>query len=387
MKNTSSSINAQPALLFIPDISGFTRFISNTEIQHSQHIIEELLEIVIDANEIGLQLSEIEGDAILFYRFGKAPTAAELLAQIQKMFVSFHAHLKKYETNRICNCGACKTAHTLTLKFVAHYGNITLNRIKDRSSLFGKEVVIAHRLLKNDIKNNEYALVTNNLVNACTSWTDMDTVAWAPIYHRSQRYDSGEVSYCYISLSPLMDHVPEPKAEDFSIPGVKALMTQCEATLEAPMDMVFDVLADLSWRSKWMVGTAPVTDMLSAKITQSGSTHRCITNGPVIISHDFQTTDDRVTFSETDVKKNHCAVFTLERIGQNLTRGRVEVFMRRNWLMETIFKLFMKKKMQKQIDDSFTKLNRYCQDLLEKGEQHPYSMVLSAREESPLAAV
>ena len=52
-------------LLFIPDISGFTRFVNETEIDHSRLIIQELLEILINANQIGLEVSEIEGDAIL----------------------------------------------------------------------------------------------------------------------------------------------------------------------------------------------------------------------------------------------------------------------------------------------------------------------------------
>ena len=58
-------------LLFIPDISGFTRFVNETEIEHSRLIIQELLEILINANQIGLEVSEIEGDAILFYKFGE----------------------------------------------------------------------------------------------------------------------------------------------------------------------------------------------------------------------------------------------------------------------------------------------------------------------------
>ena len=53
-------------LLFIPDISGFTRFVNETEINHSRLIIQELLEILINANELNLEISEIEGDAILF---------------------------------------------------------------------------------------------------------------------------------------------------------------------------------------------------------------------------------------------------------------------------------------------------------------------------------
>ena len=64
-----------PAILLIPDINGFTQFVRATKVAHSRQIIEELLEKLIDANEIGLQVSEIEGDAILFYRLGPPPTA------------------------------------------------------------------------------------------------------------------------------------------------------------------------------------------------------------------------------------------------------------------------------------------------------------------------
>ena len=41
-------------LLFIPDISGFTRFVTETEIGHSRLIIQELLDILINSNEIAL---------------------------------------------------------------------------------------------------------------------------------------------------------------------------------------------------------------------------------------------------------------------------------------------------------------------------------------------
>ena len=82
----------QPALLFMPDISGFTQFVSETEILHSQHIIQELLEIIIDSNHLNLQISEIEGDAIFFYRPGDKPDLKSLLQQVEKMFTRFHGH-------------------------------------------------------------------------------------------------------------------------------------------------------------------------------------------------------------------------------------------------------------------------------------------------------
>ena len=64
---------AEQSLIFIPDISGFTKFVTETEITHSQHIISELINAIIIENSLNLKISEIEGDAVLFYRIGKPP--------------------------------------------------------------------------------------------------------------------------------------------------------------------------------------------------------------------------------------------------------------------------------------------------------------------------
>ena len=57
-------------LLLIPDISGFTRFVSENDLQHTGHVISELLEVIIDQNTLGMEIAGIEGDAIMFYREG-----------------------------------------------------------------------------------------------------------------------------------------------------------------------------------------------------------------------------------------------------------------------------------------------------------------------------
>ena len=72
-------------LLFLPDISGYTAFVQTTEISHSQHVIAELLEVMIEANTEKLQLAEIEGDALFFYK-EDIPSSEKLLAQIETIF-------------------------------------------------------------------------------------------------------------------------------------------------------------------------------------------------------------------------------------------------------------------------------------------------------------
>ena len=93
-------------LLFIPDISGFTRFINEIEIEHSRHIIQQLLEVLINANNIGLEISEIEGDAILVYKFGQPLELEAIYKQVEQMFCAFHRHINAYNNRKICQCRA-----------------------------------------------------------------------------------------------------------------------------------------------------------------------------------------------------------------------------------------------------------------------------------------
>ena len=123
------------SFLFIPDISGFTKFVKNTEQTHSRHIISELLETIIDANNLELELAEIEGDAVFYYKENYIPTYEDLLRQVKRMYLAFHTYLKSYETRRICPCGACKAAVNLELKFVSHIGELDFIKVKKIKNL------------------------------------------------------------------------------------------------------------------------------------------------------------------------------------------------------------------------------------------------------------
>lgn len=149
------------ALIFIPDISGFTEFVTQTETQHSSHIIAELLEEIIGVNSIGLQVSEIEGDAVLFYKKGTPPTLNDILEQSKNMFKAFHYYLKIIDRDNVCHCGACRSASKLTLKFIVHFGTLKEVVVQNFAKIMGSDVILAHRLLKNNIPNNEYILLTD----------------------------------------------------------------------------------------------------------------------------------------------------------------------------------------------------------------------------------
>jgi len=151
------------SLLFIPDISGFTHFVHNTEIAHSQHVISELLEVLVNANTQNLKLAEVEGDALFFYKENEIPSQEKLLAQIETMFTAFYSHLRMLEKNRICPCNACATASDLQLKIIKHSGDLQFITVQEKKKPFGRWVIEVYRLLKNSINSENYALLSDSV--------------------------------------------------------------------------------------------------------------------------------------------------------------------------------------------------------------------------------
>lgn len=157
------------ALIYFPDISGFTKFVNHTEIYHSQLIIVELLETIIENLTLPFNISEIEGDAILYYKFGDPPSIDNLIEESKKIFLKFHEKLGQILTHNHCTCGACSESHRLSLKFIVHFGVINKIKIGKYNKLFGRDLIIAHRLLKNSLNQKEYILLSENYTKATPS--------------------------------------------------------------------------------------------------------------------------------------------------------------------------------------------------------------------------
>ena len=144
-------------LLFIPDISGFTRLVHSTDVLTGKQITYELLSTIIHQNNLQLNIAEVEGDAVLFYRYGPAPSVAELVDQYEKMKDAFELKLEELQIK-------FSREIDLSLKVIAHYGTMTEFKIGHFKKLYGKVVIEAHRLLKNSIASDNYLLITDSLL-------------------------------------------------------------------------------------------------------------------------------------------------------------------------------------------------------------------------------
>ncbi len=155
MKGIENKAQAeQEGIIFIPDISGFTKFVHDTDIRLGKEITTELLSIILQTNILNLKVSEIEGDAILFYRFGPPPTLKDLMNQYELMLISFKKKLRKLNTQR--------HLPELSLKLIIHFGPIAEYKLYGFKKLYGETIVEAHELLKNDIASHNYILITKD---------------------------------------------------------------------------------------------------------------------------------------------------------------------------------------------------------------------------------
>ncbi len=110
------------ATILIPDISGFTEFITTTELNHSSKAIHMLIDAILNAVGEEYEISEIEGDAVLMIKKGPAPSQKEILDICLKIFNAFHLQRKWMQQTTVCPCAACRAISNLTVKFVVHYG-------------------------------------------------------------------------------------------------------------------------------------------------------------------------------------------------------------------------------------------------------------------------
>ena len=264
------------SLLFIPDISGYTEFVQTTEVAHSQHVITELLEILIDANTQELQLAEVEGDALFFYKEQEIPSREKLLAQVETMFTAFYSHLKLLEKNRICPCNACATAPNLKLKIIAHCSELEFINIQNKRKPFGSEVIEAHRLMKNSVDSDNYVLMTKELVDRIHLPTDYKSM----LFHFKEgkdTYDKKELDYIYAIIDATeLKLKPFTTAKKVHFNEAPAITIKKEFPISAPA--LLEYITNYSYRHHWSKGVDKI-EFDENEVTRIGSEHVCVING------------------------------------------------------------------------------------------------------------
>jgi hypothetical protein len=212
------------AFLVIVDISGYTAFINErqTSLLHAEQIITELMEAVIDRASHPLLVNKLEGDAALMYgevAAGDRDGARDVLAQVKAFFPAFAGCLgRQREMRANCVCDACTGIEKLQLKAFVHVGELAVKRVRQFEELAGEEVILVHRLLKNQVPRRQYVLMTE----AARAAADLDPAA------------AGAHEENLEGIGPTRLWLAVPEALPFDLPPAPAGQAEAPAAAPAP---------------------------------------------------------------------------------------------------------------------------------------------------------
>jgi hypothetical protein len=203
--------------LLLADISGYTGFMAGVMLLHGADfsggipvayaVVGSLLDAVVKGIEPDFSVVKLEGDAV----FAAAP-AARLDGQGGRVLGTIEATYRAFVESRTAAmpardhiCTACTSVAHLDLKVILHRGPSVRQAVGSGSDLLGPAVTIAHRLLKNTVRERigfrPYLLVTDAAAEALG-------LAGIGVSHREELPEVGPIEGRLVAL----DDSPESDA-------------------------------------------------------------------------------------------------------------------------------------------------------------------------------
>lgn len=266
--------------LAIADIGGYTRYLTGVELEHSHDILADLISAVAQSKGT-FRLAKLEGDAIFSYAPEGVVDGSHLMAAIDSSYFAFRERLRDIAAATTCECGACRLIPQLTLKYVVHHGEYVEHEVMGNRELVGSDVIMVHRLLKNDVVEkthiSSYALFSKH----CIEHFDMEP-AGLGMLQTMQSYDDVGVVESYVVD---MDARWADREADNRV-----FVTENEAwvtvsfDLPAPPDVIWDVITSPK-RLEWMSGVVEFKQQNPAGVRGVGTTNHCVHGKSVTIEH------------------------------------------------------------------------------------------------------
>ena len=113
--------------LLIADISGYTQYLTSSELEHAQEVLTSLMGLLIDRTLPPLRVAGLQGDAVFSYGIGGGTLGGQSLVEmIEGPYVAFRRAIEQMVLNTTCQCNACANISTLDLKFLVHHGTFSI---------------------------------------------------------------------------------------------------------------------------------------------------------------------------------------------------------------------------------------------------------------------
>jgi uncharacterized protein YndB with AHSA1/START domain len=269
----------ETASFAIADISGYTHFVSGVELDHAQDIIADIMDTLVRALRPPFRLAKFEGDAAFVYAPAGKVDGPLMQDSIEQAYFAFRKRLRSIKQASACECEACRRMQSLDVKFVVHHGEFIRQKMAGREELAGRDVILIHRLLKNDVAKtfgpHAYALYTDAWVRAM----GIDPAAQRLEAHAETIEHIGGTK-CWVSdLEAAWTREIETARTLVRRPGAYMVM---ERDFAAPRQAVWDLVTSPQHHARWQRSDG-VVENISRGRRGAGTQNHCLHGKDAVI--------------------------------------------------------------------------------------------------------
>jgi hypothetical protein len=266
-------MGTESACLLLTDISGYTGYLAGVELDHAQDILADLMGTIVSALRPGFRLAKLEGDAAFTYAITEKLDGSLLLDTIERCYFRFRRRRRDVRQATSCECNACVSIPDLNLKFVVHHGTILRQRVAGQEELLGPDVILVHRLLKNDVIASTgieaYALFSQQCVDAM----DVDVSALG--------MRASTETYEHIGAVPVWIHDldrrwQEEESRTRVIVDEGQALYRIDMPTSAPPQVAWEFVTTPGRRITWQLGVTGVEVIATGNRRGVGATNHCM---------------------------------------------------------------------------------------------------------------
>lgn len=263
----------QRGYILIADITGYTAYLSHSELEHARETLTDLLGLLVEHTRPPLVLSRLEGDAVVSYALEEGFVSTQTFVEsIEDTYIAFRRAIELMVLNNTCQCNACANVSSLDLKFFIHHGSFVLQEIGDHQELMGSDVNLIHRLLKNTVTAatgfGAYVLCTD----AAEKALGLGGESRSMVRHQERVEDFGEVTVWVKDMHPVFQ---ARKDEELITYDPKEQVARWEAVIALSPEVVWDYLNQTSFRNILMEADRYEVLDRNEGLVAPGSTYVC----------------------------------------------------------------------------------------------------------------
>jgi uncharacterized protein YndB with AHSA1/START domain len=267
--------------LVIADISGYTKYLTGVELEHSTDILADLIGVVVD-NLCAFTLAKLEGDAVFCYEPDERGDAHALVNTIESCYFAFMQRQRNITAATSCPCDACRHIPSLNLKFVAHAGQWARHEVAGNTELVGPDVIMVHRLLKNTVVESTGIRGYAFFSAACLDRVRVDPAALRMVEHIESYDDVGDVRGWVHDVGARWAEEQERRVV-FIAKGEAPFEFECE--LAVPPPVAWEFVTAQRWRRQWQAEDV-IEDPSARGVRGAGTTSHCV-HGRVKTHHEI----------------------------------------------------------------------------------------------------